>query len=146
MISLGLDGITIMVQDWGGPIGLSVAVRHPERFRALVIGNTWGWPAERDKPIERFSKLLGSDFPGGFLVKRLDVFTRVSCPVGSSGRSSPRQRRTCTCGPTRPRNRGVPVHVMPREILEARELLSEVEAGLPKLVDYPVLIVWGDRD
>ena len=39
---LGLDGITMMLQDWGGPIGLSVAVRHPDRFQALVIGNTFG--------------------------------------------------------------------------------------------------------
>jgi pimeloyl-ACP methyl ester carboxylesterase len=27
---LGLEGITPMVQDWGGPIGLWVAVRHPQ--------------------------------------------------------------------------------------------------------------------
>jgi haloalkane dehalogenase len=60
---LGLDGITLMGQDWGGPIGLSVAIRHPERFRALVIGNTFGWPVQGDKTFEWFSKLIGSRFP-----------------------------------------------------------------------------------
>jgi hypothetical protein len=30
----------MMVQDWGGPLGLGVASRHSERFRALAIGNT----------------------------------------------------------------------------------------------------------
>ena len=39
--TLDLSGITMMVQDWGGPIGLGVAGRHPERLAALVIGNTW---------------------------------------------------------------------------------------------------------
>ncbi len=39
---LGLREITLMVQDWGGPIGFWVATRHPEWFRAFVIGNTWG--------------------------------------------------------------------------------------------------------
>jgi haloalkane dehalogenase len=34
---LGLEGIPLMVQDWGGPIGLSVAVRHPRRFRAHKV-------------------------------------------------------------------------------------------------------------
>ncbi|HEV8166950.1 MAG TPA: alpha/beta fold hydrolase [Actinomycetota bacterium] len=57
---LGLEGVTLMVQDWSGPIGLSVAVRHPERFRAFVIGNTFGWPVRGEKTFERFSKLLGS--------------------------------------------------------------------------------------
>jgi haloalkane dehalogenase len=40
----------------------------------------------------------------------------------------------------------VPVHVMPREILSAHELLTEVEQGLPRLAHLPALIVCGDRD
>ncbi len=40
----------------------------------------------------------------------------------------------------------LPVHVMPRELLHAREFLSEVERSLPMLSDRPALIVWGDRD
>ena len=44
-----------------------------------------------------------------------------------------------------PRSR-IPVHVLPREILAAHELLSEVEQGLPRLAHLPTLIVWGDRD
>ena len=99
---LGLDGITLMGQDWGGPIGLSVAVRHPQRFRALVIGNTFGWPVQGEKAMYR--------------------------------RPHPN-----------PQSR-IPVHVLPREILAANELPSEVEQGLPRLAHLPVLIVWGDRD
>ena len=37
---LELDDATAVVQDWGGPIGLAVAVRRPERFRRLSILNT----------------------------------------------------------------------------------------------------------
>jgi haloalkane dehalogenase len=103
---LGLDGITLMGQDWGGPIGLSVAVRHPERFRALVIGNTFGWPVRGEKTFERFSKLMGSTFPGGVLVKRLDLFTRVFVPGGIKRKSSPGPRRPCTAAPTPPPGRG----------------------------------------
>ncbi len=40
----------------------------------------------------------------------------------------------------------IPVHVMPREILAAHELLAEVEQGLPQVADKPALIVWGDKD
>jgi haloalkane dehalogenase len=37
---LDLDAATAVVQDWGGPIGLRLAVEHPDRFDRLVIMNT----------------------------------------------------------------------------------------------------------
>lgn len=37
---LAISGATAVVQDWGGPIGLTVAVRRPERFTGLSILNT----------------------------------------------------------------------------------------------------------
>ena len=37
---LGVDNATVVVQDWGGPIGLRWATEHPERVARLVIMNT----------------------------------------------------------------------------------------------------------
>jgi haloalkane dehalogenase len=143
---LGLEGITLMVQDWGGPIGLWVAVRHPERFRALVIGNSFGWPVRGDKTFERFSKVMGSAFPGGLLVKRLDLFARVFVPGGIKRKKLSKAELAMYRRPHPTARSRVPVHVLPREILAADQLLSEVEQGLPRLAHLPVLIVWGDRD
>ncbi len=142
---LGLEGITVMVQDWGGPIGFSVAVRHPERFRAFVIGNTFGWPVRGEKIFERFSKLMGSAFPGGFLIKRLDLFTNVFVPGGIKRKKLSAAEKVMYKRPHPTPQSRVPVHVMPREILAAHELLSEVEQGLPRVAHLPALIVWGDR-
>jgi haloalkane dehalogenase len=36
----GLDGITLLVQDWGGPFGLGVLADEPGRFRRVVAANT----------------------------------------------------------------------------------------------------------
>jgi pimeloyl-ACP methyl ester carboxylesterase len=41
---LGLEHMTLVCQDWGGPTGLSCALSNPERMRALVIMSTWAWP------------------------------------------------------------------------------------------------------
>jgi haloalkane dehalogenase len=38
--SLDLDRLTVVVQDWGGPIGLRLAVEHPDRVDRIVILNT----------------------------------------------------------------------------------------------------------
>jgi haloalkane dehalogenase len=37
---LDLRAVTLVVQDWGGPIGLSVLARQPDRFARVVATNT----------------------------------------------------------------------------------------------------------
>ena len=37
---LDLRGATLVVHDWGGPVGLRVAVEHPDRFERLVVMDT----------------------------------------------------------------------------------------------------------
>jgi len=51
--ALKLEGITVVVQDWGGLIGLRVASLKPERFARLVIMNT-GLPTGESKMTDAF--------------------------------------------------------------------------------------------
>ena len=37
---LGLSGMTVVGQDWGGLIGLRLVAEHPDRFRRVVAANT----------------------------------------------------------------------------------------------------------
>lgn len=73
---LDLRQTTVVVQDWGGPIGLRLAVEHPERVARLVILNT-GVGAGRAPSEEwlRFRELVrrvGTDLIPGQLI-------RISC-------------------------------------------------------------------
>lgn len=142
---LDLRDITLMVQDWGGPIGFWNAARHPDRFSRFVIGNTWAWPLS-DRTTAVFSKILGSDLPGGLLVKRADIFTRLFMPITIQRKKLTAGERAMYRAPHPTPESRVPVHVMPREILAARDLLTEAEHGLQALADKPALIVWGDKD
>jgi haloalkane dehalogenase len=73
---LDLTRLTVVVQDWGGPIGLRLAVEHPERVARLVILNT-GVGAGR-APSEEWLRFrarvrrVGADLQPGRLI-------RVSC-------------------------------------------------------------------
>ena len=40
LVAVGLEGVTLFAQDWGGVIGFPVAMRHPDRFARLVAANT----------------------------------------------------------------------------------------------------------
>jgi haloalkane dehalogenase len=145
VVRLGLSGITVMVQDWGGPIGLGLAGRRPELFRALVVGNTWAWPIEDAPSIERFSRIMGGAI-GGFLIRRLNFFVNVFIPAGIKRRKPSREVMDAYRGPFTDRGSRTPVHVFPREILASRDYLAEVERALPRLAALPALVVWGDRD
>jgi pimeloyl-ACP methyl ester carboxylesterase len=37
--ALGLERYTLFMQDYGGPVGFRLAVRHPERVEALIVQN-----------------------------------------------------------------------------------------------------------
>lgn len=41
--ALELSDLTLVMHDWGGPIGLGAALERPERVRAVVAMNTWAW-------------------------------------------------------------------------------------------------------
>jgi haloalkane dehalogenase len=72
---LDLRGITLVVQDWGGPIGLRVAVEDEERFERLVILNTAVFrPRPGKPPNEAFLRWRdfaerNPDLPVGFILQ-----------------------------------------------------------------------------
>jgi haloalkane dehalogenase len=50
---LGLDGMTLVGQDWGGLIGLRLVGEHPDRFARVVAANTY-LPTGDNPPGEAF--------------------------------------------------------------------------------------------
>ena len=74
IVHLGLESITLVVQDWGGPIGLRVAITHRDRFAHLVILNTGlfrpgpNWPSEAFLNWRNFAE-SNPDLPIGFIMQ-----------------------------------------------------------------------------
>jgi haloalkane dehalogenase len=57
--TLELSRVTLVAQDWGGPIGLTAVERRPAAFDGLVLANTWAWPIAGDLRFEMASRLMG---------------------------------------------------------------------------------------
>lgn len=73
--ALGLSDLTLVVQDWGGPLGLHYAARHPGRVARLVILNTGlmsGEPATLSPGLLKWREyaLRTPDLPIGQIIKR----------------------------------------------------------------------------
>lgn len=140
---LGLRGLTVFGYAWGGPIGLGLAGRRPELIRALVVGNTWGWPLKRLAP-RLFAAVFGGPL-GRLTVDRLNLLLRVFLPRNLRRRPLSDAERAAYLGPWPAGARGV-MRVFPRQIVAGGPYLREVEANLPKLAGKPALILAPDSD
>ncbi|MGZ4390199.1 MAG: haloalkane dehalogenase [Gaiellaceae bacterium] len=73
---LDLRRATVVVQDWGGPLGLRLAVEHPERFDRIVVMNTGVFagraPSDEWLRFRDFVRRVGGELRPGQLV-------RISC-------------------------------------------------------------------
>jgi haloalkane dehalogenase len=81
---LDLRETTVVVQDWGGPIGLRLAVEHPERVERLVILNTGIGAGRAPSPewlrFRAFMRRVGPEIVPGQLV-RISAVTELADEV-----------------------------------------------------------------
>ncbi len=139
---LDLRDATVVVHDWGGPIGLRIAVEAPQRFDRFVITDTGlftghqkmtdAWKAFRDF-VERTE-----DLPVGFLVRGAckndpgdEVIAAYEAPFPTP-ESKPGTRAFPLMLPTSPDAPGAAAGQLVLEALKAD--------------DRPALVLWADSD
>ncbi len=52
--------ITLVVHDFGGPIGLAVGIENSERIKRVVLFNSWLWATNEGKQAQKIDKTLNS--------------------------------------------------------------------------------------
>jgi haloalkane dehalogenase len=72
--TLDLQNMTLICQDWGGLIGLTVAANHPDRFARLVIMNTFLPIGQEPLPEafttwRTFAERMGLRLPVGRIIR-----------------------------------------------------------------------------
>ena len=77
--TLGLDRFTLVVHDFGGPIGLPLALRASSPVHKLVLVNTFAWPIDDDPGMARPARLIGGAV-GRFLYQYVNASQRLIMP------------------------------------------------------------------
>jgi haloalkane dehalogenase len=141
---LDLSDYSLVVHDWGGPIGLSAALAAPERLAGVVLSNTWAWPVNGNPGFEKFSALMGGPL-GRFGSKYLNAFVNVLVPLSHKKRRLTHAEMNQYRKPL-PFGQRTPTWILPKQIIEAHDFLAALETRLPELSTRRALILWGDKD
>lgn len=144
--SLDLSGITLVVQDWGGPIGLSYAVENPERVKRLVILNTWMWSVKSDWYYQGFSGFMGGAV-GRWLCRHNNFFVRavVKAAYGDKTLLTPEiHRHYFDALPTPESRKGT--WVFPKQIIASSAWLDSLWQQRANIADKPTMFAWGMKD
>ena len=151
MDELGLDGVNLVVHDWGGMISLAWAVQNPERVKRLVVLNTAAFPLPESKPFP-WQLWMVRDTPfGSLMVRGLNAFCRSATHFACTRKKLSKTLRDAYCAPydswadriaTLRFVEDIPLR--PGET--GYDLVTGTADRLEVFRDRPVLICWGDKD
>lgn len=140
-----LRDITLVVHDFGGPIGLHFAIHHPDRIKRLVIMNSWLWSSRQDADFEKLSKVLKSPLLP-FLYRYLNFSPKVLLPRSFGGnKPDPKLLKQYTRPFADSSQRYGPL-AFARSLLNDQDWFEELWNKRQAITGLPVLLVWGMKD
>ncbi len=141
---LDLKNLTIMGHEWGGPIGMRVALDNVSRLRALVMGNTWYWPMEAWQ-MKTFSYVMSSA-PMQTQILRHNFYVEKVMPAAVKYPFAEEVLHHYREALPTPKSR-IGVAELPRQLMEATLWLGDLADEVrDNLANVPLLLTWGIDD
>ncbi len=137
---LNLRDIVLFAHDSGGPIGLGVAARHPEWFRAAILLDTFCFPLNGVNALAGMLRLVSSRLPGALLVDYLNLMIDEIPRQGMKLRTLCAAEMAALRGPFRRRSDRYVMRELFASVLDEPEYLRWLQQQLREL-DFPTLLL-----
>ena len=144
--ALDLTDVTLVVHDFGGPIGLAYALERPDNVRRLVLFNTWMWSLAGDRQYARVSRVLSGRL-GRLFYERLGVSVNVVFRHAVADKT--RYTRAVHAQYAAPLREPAARHatwIYMRELLGSSDWYDALWQRRERLAPIPALLVWGLKD
>lgn len=146
---LDLRGITLVLHDWGGAIGMGFATRHPDRIKRIVVLNTAAFLSRR---IPCRINVCRLPLLGALAIRGLNGFAGPATRMATTQRGG--LPRAVARGYLRPygnwRDRVATLRFVQDIPMKPRhpsyDVLAEIEGKLGLFRQTPMLVCWGGMD
>lgn len=143
---LDVKKVHLIVHDWGGAIGMGLALRRPERIGKIVLLNTAAFPSTR---IPKRIRACRAPILGPLMVQGLNAFVRGALSMATENRMETAIRQAYRFPYSNWRNRIALMRFVQDIPLETTHpsfpVLKQIEEGL-RFLQKPTLICWGEKD
>jgi haloalkane dehalogenase len=145
------EDVTLIVHDWGGMIGMGWASRVPDRIARLVILNTAAFHLPQSKAFPAALKLGRNTGLGAFLIRAFNAFCVSASRVCVKRKPLSKEVKQGYLEPYNSWKNRIAVARFVQDIPltpgdPAYAVVDEVEKGLHRFKDRPMMICWGSQD
>ncbi len=147
---LDLHDITLIMADWGGPLGLSYAIQRPDNVKRLVIINSWVFQDSYLNPLDSLIRWVTKPGIGELLFGTFNVAFTVVVQRWT-GRLLSEAVIAAYKAPFRDTRHRAALIQFPRMINTGPDhpsaaIMRGIEQNLSTLRAIPTLILWGQED
>jgi pimeloyl-ACP methyl ester carboxylesterase len=143
--ALKLDNLTLVLHDFGGPIGLAMAMQMPERIRRLVILNSWIGDHSTDPDFIRLRRILKSPVLP-FLYLYLNFSPRYLLPKSFGKRKLAKPILKHFTSPFNQKHQRYGVLAFAHSLINDQSMFGELWSKRSLLNSKPMLLIWGMDD
>lgn len=140
-----LDNITLVVHDFGGPIGLNFAMQNPEKVKRLVILNSWLWSSKTDPDFIKMSKILKSPLLP-FLYRYLNFSPKYILPKSFGESKISKKLLKQYTKPFADKTQRNGALAFAKSLLNDQDWFEELWIKRQLISDKPTLLIWGMKD
>jgi haloalkane dehalogenase len=147
LTELNIEKFSLVIHDWGGAIGMGMAVRKPENVESIVVLNTAAFRSQR---IPLRISVCRIPLAGDIIVRGFNGFARAALTMAVAHKMSPAVAQ----GYLEPYDSWAHRIALLRFVQDiplkpkdgSWQTLVEIEKGLAQFQNTPVLILWGGKD
>lgn len=145
--ALDLRDIVLCLHDWGGAIGMGLAAQIPDRVRGFVIFNTAAFPSRHMPASIGLCRVPGF---GALAIRGLNAFVRgalarcAKTPLSAEAKAG--YLAPYASWEDRIANLRFVQDIPMDEAHASWATLKQVEAGLARFKQHPMLLCWGRHD
>jgi haloalkane dehalogenase len=144
---LGLERFTLVVHDFGGPIGLPLAHYGSGRVERLVVLNSWMWSFADDPEMTKRARMVAGGL-GRFLYRRFNASLRLIMPSAYGDRRKLTRaihRQYLSVFPDADSRERV-LYALALALTRSSSHYEGLWARRAALASIPSLVVWGMKD